>query len=84
MDFNTICQYRVGQLPYFVERLRDTLEGDASLLDKTAIIWGSPMADLNLHNHRRCRWSCSARPTVTSPQPAPEGGGRDADGERAG
>ena len=54
MEFNTICQYRVGQLPYFVERLRDTTEGDASLLDKTAIVWGSPMADSNIHNHRRC------------------------------
>ena len=54
MEFNTICQYRVGQLPYFVERLRDTQEGDASLLDKTAIVWGSPMADSNIHNHRRC------------------------------
>ena len=54
MEFNTICQYRVAQLPYFVERLRDTMEGDASLLDKTAIVWGSPMADSNIHNHRRC------------------------------
>ena len=54
LDFNTICRYRVGQLPYFLERLRDTMEGDASLLDKTAIVWGSPMADANIHNHRRC------------------------------
>jgi hypothetical protein len=53
-DFNKICQYRVGQLPYFLERLQATMEGDASLLDKTAIIWGSPMADGNIHNHRRC------------------------------
>ena len=30
------------------------MEGDASLLDKTAVIWGSPMGDPNLHNHRRC------------------------------
>ncbi|MEE2966021.1 MAG: DUF1552 domain-containing protein [Acidobacteriota bacterium] len=54
MDFNTICQYRVGQLPYFLERLQESVEGDASLLDKTAIVWGSPMADGNIHNHRRC------------------------------
>ena len=54
MDFNTICQYRVGQLPYFLERLRQTTEAGVSLLDKTAIIWGSPMADANIHNHRRC------------------------------
>ena len=54
MDFNKICQFRVGQLPYLIERLQNTMEGDASLLDKTAIIWGSPMADGNIHNHRRC------------------------------
>ena len=30
------------------------MDGDASLLDKTLIIWGSPMADPNIHNHRRC------------------------------
>jgi hypothetical protein len=33
--------------------MRDTLDGDRSLLDKTAIVWGSAMADGNLHNHRR-------------------------------
>ena len=53
MDFNKINTYRLGQLAYFLERMRDTSEGDASLLDKTVIIWGSPMADPNLHNHRR-------------------------------
>jgi hypothetical protein len=30
------------------------MEGDTNLLEKTAIIYGSPMADGNLHNHRRC------------------------------
>ncbi len=54
MEFNKICKYRVGQLPYFLEKLKNTMEGDASLLDKTMIIWGSPMADPNIHNHRRC------------------------------
>ncbi|MXW36753.1 MAG: DUF1552 domain-containing protein, partial [Acidobacteria bacterium] len=53
MDFNRINTYRLGQLAYFLEKMRDTMEGDASLLDKTAIIWGSAMADGNLHNHRR-------------------------------
>ena len=54
LEFNKICQYRVGQLPYFLEKLRDTMDGDASLLEKTMVMWGSPMADANLHNHRRC------------------------------
>jgi hypothetical protein len=54
LEFNKICTYRVGQLPYFLEKLKNTKEGDASLLEKTMIIWGSPMADANIHNHRRC------------------------------
>ena len=54
MDFNKICQYRMSPLPYFLEKLKNTKEGDQSLLEKTAIVWGSPMADANIHNHRRC------------------------------
>ena len=30
------------------------MEGEASLLDKSLVIFGSPMADANIHNHRRC------------------------------
>ena len=54
LDFNKINRYHVSMLPYLLERLKNTMEGDRSLLDKTAIIYGSPMGDGNLHNHRRC------------------------------
>jgi hypothetical protein len=54
IEFNQICQFRVGMLPYFLEKLKNTMEGDASLLNKTMIVWGSPMSDANIHNHRRC------------------------------
>ena len=54
MEFNKICQYRVSQLNYLLERLSATADGDGSLLDQCAILWGSPMGDANLHNHRRC------------------------------
>jgi hypothetical protein len=54
LEFNKICQYRVSMLPYFLEKLKNSKEADASLLDKTMILWGSPMADANIHNHRRC------------------------------
>jgi hypothetical protein len=54
LEFNQICQYRMTTLPYFLEKLQNTMEGDQSLLDKTMVIWGSPMSDANLHNHRRC------------------------------
>jgi hypothetical protein len=54
LEFNKICKFRVGQLAYFLDKMKTTMEGDASLLDKTLIVWGSPMADPNIHNHRRC------------------------------
>lgn len=54
MDFQRINTYRTARLAYFLEKMKNTMDGDASLLDKTAIVWGSPMGDPNLHNHRRC------------------------------
>ncbi len=54
MEFNKICKYRVSQMAYFLERMKEASEGDSHLLDKTLVIWGSPMADPNVHNHRRC------------------------------
>ena len=54
MDFHRINTYRLGQVAYLLERMRTTMDGDGSLLDKTAVVWGSPMGDPNLHNHRRC------------------------------
>jgi hypothetical protein len=54
LEFNKICQYRVSQLAYFLEQLESTTDGDGSLLDQALVLWGSPMGDANLHNHRRC------------------------------
>ena len=54
MEFNTICQYRTGQLAYFLKRLEEIDDGGSSLLERSMILWGSPMGDANLHNHRRC------------------------------
>ena len=54
LEFNKICQYRVSQIAYFLDRLEETFDGESNLLDQSMIIWGSPMGDANLHNHRRC------------------------------
>jgi hypothetical protein len=54
IDFHRINQYHVSMLPYFLDKLASIQEGDTNLLEKTMIIYGSPMADGNLHNHRRC------------------------------
>ena len=53
VDFYKINKYHVSLLPYLLDKLEATMEGDRSLLDKTMIIYGSPMGDGNLHNHRR-------------------------------
>ena len=53
-DFAQLNRYHVGLLPYFLEKLESLQEGDATLLDKAMIIYGSPMGDPNVHNHKRC------------------------------
>jgi len=53
-DFAMINKHHVSMLPHFLERLASTMDGDESLLDKTAIVYGSPMGNSNVHNHARC------------------------------
>jgi hypothetical protein len=54
LQYNVLNRYQVSMLPYLLQKLDNSMEGDSSLLEKSAIIYGSPMADGNLHNHRRC------------------------------
>ena len=54
LEFAQINRYHVSLLPYFLEKLQAIQDGDATLLDRTAILYGSPMADGNIHNHKRC------------------------------
>ena len=53
-EFQKINQYHVSLLPYFLDRLKRTPDGDGNLLDNTLIVYGSPMGNPNLHNHKRC------------------------------
>jgi hypothetical protein len=53
LDFAKINTYHVSLIPYFLERLRNTPDGDSNLLENTVIIYGSPMGDSNVHNHKR-------------------------------
>jgi hypothetical protein len=52
LDFNKINTYHVAQLVPFLDKLRSTMDGEESLLEKSLILYGSPMADGNRHNHR--------------------------------
>ena len=53
VDFQTINTYHVSMIPYFLEKLKNTPEGDSNLLENTLVMYGSPMGDSNLHNHKR-------------------------------
>jgi hypothetical protein len=53
-QFGEINKYHVSLLPYFMEKLKATEEADGNLLEKTLILYGSPMANGNNHNHRNC------------------------------
>jgi len=53
-EFAVINRYHVSMVPYLLEKLKNIPEGDGTLLDKTMLVYGSPMGDSNLHNHRRC------------------------------
>jgi hypothetical protein len=53
LDFSVINKYHVGMLPYLCEKLNSVREGDQTLLEKTLIVYGSPMGDPNVHNHVR-------------------------------
>ena len=52
--FARLNRYHVGLVPYFLDRLQRIEEGDGTLLDKTVVVYGSPMGDPNVHNHKRC------------------------------
>jgi hypothetical protein len=53
-QFERINRHHVSLVPYFLERLKATADGDATLLDNTVVMYGSPMGNPNYHNHKRC------------------------------
>ena len=46
-----INRYHVTQLAYLLGKLRDSKEGDSTLLDKCMIVHGGGIGDGNRHNH---------------------------------
>jgi hypothetical protein len=53
-QFAQINKHHVSLIPPFLEKLRSLQEGDSNLLEKSLIIYGSPMGNSNVHNHKRC------------------------------
>jgi hypothetical protein len=54
LDLAKINKYHVSLLPYFLEKLKNTREGEGTVLDNTLIVYGSAMGNPNVHNHKRC------------------------------
>ena len=52
-DFQKINHYHVNLMSYFIEKLRNTPDGDGNLLDHSLTLYASPMGDSNVHNHKR-------------------------------
>jgi hypothetical protein len=42
--------YQISIFGKFLDRLRSTPDGDGSLLDHSAVLWGSGMSDSNTHS----------------------------------
>jgi hypothetical protein len=53
-QFAAINKYHISLIPYFLGKLKNTPDGDGSLLDHSMILYGSPMGNSNVHNHKRC------------------------------
>jgi hypothetical protein len=53
-DFQKINTYHISMLPYFLNKLKNTPDGERNLLDNTLVMYGSPMGNSNVHNHKRC------------------------------
>jgi hypothetical protein len=54
LEFAKINKYHVSLVPYFLEKLKKTADGDSNLLENSIVLYGSPMGNPNVHNHKRC------------------------------
>jgi hypothetical protein len=53
LEYAKLNVYHMSLFPYFLDKLRNTPDGDGSLLDHSLVLWGSPMGDSNVHAHKR-------------------------------
>jgi hypothetical protein len=54
LEYAKLNTYHISLLPYFLEKLKATPDGDHTLLDNAVLLYGSPMGNPNVHNHKRC------------------------------
>jgi hypothetical protein len=61
VNFAKLNTFHVGLVPYLLEKLKNTPDGDGTVLDNTLLMYGSPMGDSNLHNHKRVPFFMAGR-----------------------
>jgi len=52
-EFAKLNAYHVATLPYFLNKLKETPDGDGNLLDHSLVLYGSPMGDSHVHEHKK-------------------------------
>jgi len=53
VQYSQVNKYHIATLAYLIEKLKNTNDGDGSMLEHSLVLYGSPMGDSNLHNHKR-------------------------------
>jgi hypothetical protein len=52
-EYAKLNRYHVSLIPYFLNKLKNTPDGEGNLLDHSLVMYGSPLGDSNVHNHKR-------------------------------
>jgi hypothetical protein len=52
-EFAQLNEYHVSRVAPFLEKLKNTPDGDGSLLDHSLVMYGSPMGNSHVHEHKR-------------------------------
>ena len=52
-EFAKLNEFHVNHVAYFLEKLKNSPDGDGNLLDHSMVLYGSPMGDGDVHNHLR-------------------------------
>jgi hypothetical protein len=52
-EFAKLNQYHASKAAYFIDKLKNTPDGDGNLLDHSIVLYGSPMGDSHIHDHKR-------------------------------
>ena len=52
-EFARLNEFHVDQVATFIDKMKNTPDGDGNLLDHSMVLYGSPMGDGSVHNHLR-------------------------------